>query len=190
MSAETQARVASLDVPMTHADVAELVAEFNERTTRQRRIAKRASGQRLTAVVAWRGVNFLISYSQDDPPVAAKRAKKDPNAEPRALSNYNAYLRTKGLFARLCKDLNVTDPEERSYRKRLAAVEGTDENSPWISVARAIWKELSDDEKEHIRHAGEDGALAELVETEAYKTYVAQHAIESADEGHDEIDNE
>ena len=123
----------------TGAEVVDFVAALTNRLTAVRRSAKHiAAGTSLEATLQWRDAVYVFHISQDEPRIA-KRAKKDPNAPPRPLSNYNAYLRTAGLFERLCKDLNVNPEGERSFRKRLAAVDGTDENSPWITVARDIW---------------------------------------------------
>lgn len=124
----------------TGGDVADFVAALTSRLTAERRTAKRiTTGSSLEATFQWRDAVYVFRISQDEPRIV-KRAKKDPtSAPPRPLSNYNAFLRTNGLFERLCKDLNVNPEGERSFRKRLAAVDGTDENSPWITVARDIW---------------------------------------------------
>jgi hypothetical protein len=123
----------------TGAEVADFVAALTSRLTAERRTAKRiTTGSSLEATLPWRGAVYVFHISQDEPRIV-KRAKKDPNMQPRPLSNYNAFLRTTGLFERLCKDLHVNPEGERSFRKRLAAVDGADENSPWITVARNIW---------------------------------------------------
>jgi hypothetical protein len=123
----------------TGAEVADFVAALTSRLTAERRTAKRiTTGSSLEATLPWRGAVYVFHISQDEPRIV-KRAKKDPNVQPRPLSNYNAFLRTTGLFERLCKDLHVNPEGERSFRERLAAVDGADENSPWITVARNIW---------------------------------------------------
>ena len=103
---------------------------------------------------------------------------------------YNSFLRTKGLFERLCHDLNVPEGE-RSFRKRLAAVAGVNELSPWITIARDVWKKLTDEQQAAVYAAGEAGALAVLVDTEQYKTYVTDHALgDGGDDPEDETPEE
>jgi hypothetical protein len=70
---------------------------------------------------------------------AGKRslAAKDPGAPKRALTNYNSFLRTHGLFERLCGDLHAGSDDKVSFRDRLGSVVGTDDPSPWITVAKA-----------------------------------------------------
>lgn len=74
---------------------------------------------------------------------AGKRslAAKDPGAPKRALTNYNSFLRTHGLFERLCGDLHAGSDDKVSFRDRLGSVvgpkNGTDDPSPWITVAKA-----------------------------------------------------
>lgn len=95
----------------------------------------------------WAGtpdVTFAFTVARAGPRVfAGKRrlAAKDPDAPKRALTNYNSFLRTRGLFERLCGDLHAGSDAKTSYRDRLGSVvgpkNGADDPSPWITVAKA-----------------------------------------------------
>jgi len=158
----------------TWPEVGEFIRLLTSTEKERRRLAKRFGDDTLITRINWRNATFQFSLSKDDRPVA-KRAKKSSD-DSRVLSNYNVFLRTKGLFERLCEDLNVPEGE-RSFRTRLAAIEGVNEMSPWISVARELWKRLTDEQKTAMHEAGEGGALAVLVDTEQYRAYVDEHAL-------------
>jgi hypothetical protein len=138
----TTATTGSVDLG-TWPEVQEFIRLLTSTEKERRRLAKRF-GDTLITRITWRNATFQFSLSKDDQPVA-KRAKKSSD-DSRVLSNYNAFLRTKGLFERLCEDLNVPEGE-RSFRTRLAAIEGVNELSPWISVGREIWRRLTDEQK-------------------------------------------
>ena len=163
----------------TWPEVGEFIRLLTSTEKERRRLAKRFGDDTLITRINWRNATFQFSLSKDDRPVA-KRAKKSSD-DSRVLSNYNVFLRTKGLFERLCEDLNVPEGE-RSIRTRLAAIEGANETSPWISVAREIWKRLTVEQKAAIYEAGEGGALAVLVDTEQYRAYVDEHALGAGDD--------
>ena len=167
---------ASRGTPVHLGDATEFVELLKDHLDRARLAAQHLTGDSsLTSRFTWQGTVFTFETTRD----GARPAKrpKPSRACPSALSNYNSYLRTVGLFERLCEDLRVPADSEVSFRKRLAAVEGVSADSPWISVARDIWSKLTKAEKAAIQAAGEEGALGVLLETAAYKNYITDHVV-------------
>ena len=88
-------------------------------------------------------VAFAFTVTRSGARVSAGKRSlvaKDPDAPKRALTNYNSFLRTHGLFERLCSDLHAGSDDTLSFRDRLGSVvglkNGTDDPSPWITVAK------------------------------------------------------
>ena len=175
-SAPSSPDSASRETPVRLGNATEFLKTLKDHIDRAHFAAQHfTADSSLTSRFTWKDTVFMFETTRDD----ARPAKrpKPSRACPSALSNYNSYLRTVGLFERLCEDLRVPADSEVSFRKRLAAVEGVSADSPWISVARGIWSKLTNAEKAAIQAAGEEAALGVLLETAAYKNYITDHVV-------------
>jgi hypothetical protein len=139
--------------PTNWVDLGTNVSDFVEALTlkanKMQRLAAKLPDQDsdLNVKFRWAGapdVTFAFTVTRSGARVSAGKrslATKDTGAPKRALTNYNSFLRTRGLFERLCGDLHAGSDDKLSFRDRLGSVvgpkNGTDDPSPWITVAKA-----------------------------------------------------